>query len=102
MFIINSINCKEESNSTCEKLKELLNTKEYLDVGLGVQNHLGVKRYIFDDALNTLELEGYHVFLIPISKITTRVTKHTLVLVKPGVMVDDVIKNKDKIESIVK
>lgn len=47
------------SKTVAEKLKEELKTKKYLDVGLGSEAELGVKRTTFQTALKRLQDEGY-------------------------------------------
>ena len=49
------------SKTVAEKLKEELKTKKYLDVGLGTEAELGVKRTTLQTALKRLKDEGYLV-----------------------------------------
>lgn len=58
------------SEKTAEKLKEELKTKKALDIGKGVEHHLGVSRSVLDDAVLSLEIEGYQRYGVGIKNPT--------------------------------
>lgn len=58
------------SEKTAEKLKEELKTKKALDIGKGVEHHLGVSRSVLDDALLSMEIEGYQRYGVGIKNPT--------------------------------
>lgn len=81
-------------------LKEELKNKEYLDVGVGVESHLGVSRTKLSNALSILKEEGYNVHEIYVDQLGTGKKTTILTLTKPGVTQGEVFKNKDKIGMI--
>ena len=81
----------KQSSATAEKLKELINTKGYLDVGAGAERELGVSRNKFDQALYILEMEGYLTYKRRIPQVTNPNQKTTLqVLTPPGTEYKDI------------
>lgn len=71
--------------STAESLKEELKTKGYIDVGAGVERELGISRNVLDNALASLQEEGYNVVNIRVTQATDK-SKSTIfkVLAPPG------------------
>lgn len=74
-----------QSTATANKLRELIQDKGFLEVGLGVEQELGVSRTKLDQALYMLELEGYNIYNRRIPQATNPARKTTLtVLTPPG------------------
>lgn len=90
----------EITNVTSKMLKENVEKKGYLDVGAGVENHLGISRTKLKTSIAMLEEEGYTVHYIPVEQLGTGKKTTIMVLAKPGTTYSEVYKNKDKIKSI--
>ena len=56
---------------TANILKESVDKKGYIDVGLGVESHIGVSRTKLKTALSLLESEGYKVHKFDIEQVGT-------------------------------
>ena len=90
----------KQSSATAEKLKELVDTKGFLDVGPGAERELGVSRNKFDQALYILEMEGYDTLKRRIPQVTNPAQKTTLqVLTPPGTEHKDIY-DTSKIHSV--
>ena len=76
------------TEQTADILRDRVNNKEYIDVGTGVERHLGISRVKLKTAIEKVEQLGT-------GKDTT-----VMVLAKPGVHTRDVYQNKDKISTI--
>lgn len=53
---------KNRARATADKLKELMETNLYLDIGSGTEIELGISEHIKAQAIEILRLEGYNVF----------------------------------------
>lgn len=85
---------------TANMLKEQINEKGYIDVGLGTELHLGISRTKLKTALSLLEEEGYKVHHIQVEQLGTGKKTDVMTLAGPGVTYSDVFKNKDKISMV--
>lgn len=81
-------------------LKTHVDEKEFVDVGRGVENHLGISNQKLKTALALLKEEGYEVHNVPIPQIQTGHDTNTKVLTVPGNTQHDVFMNKDKIRLV--
>lgn len=89
-----------QSTATADKLRELIQDKGFLEVGLGVEQELGVSRTKLDQALYMLELEGYNIYNRRIPQATNPAQKTTLkVLTPPGTQYSEVY-DASKIHSV--
>lgn len=89
-----------QSTATANKLRELVEEKGFLEVGLGVEQELGVSRTKLDQALYTLELEGYNIYNRRIPQATNPAQKTTLkVLTPPGTKYSEIY-DASKIHSV--
>jgi DNA-binding CsgD family transcriptional regulator len=89
-----------QSTATADKLRELVEEKGFLDVGPGAERELGVSRTKFDQALYTLEMEGYDTFNRRIPQVTNPARKTTLkVLTPPGTQYSEIY-DASKIHSV--
>lgn len=89
-----------QSTATADKLRELVQDKGFLEVGLGVEQELGVSRTKLDQALYTLELEGYNIYNRRIPQATNPAQKTTLkVLTPPGTKYSEIY-DASKIHSV--
>lgn len=89
-----------QSTATADKLRELIQDKGFLEVGLGVEQELGVSRTKLDQALYMLELEGYNIYNRRIPQATNPAQKTTLkVLTPPGTQYSEIY-DASKIHSV--
>lgn len=89
-----------QSTATADKLRELVQDKGFLEVGLGVEQELGVSRTKLDQALYMLELEGYNIYNRRIPQATNPAQKTTLkVLTPPGTKYSEIY-DASKIHSV--
>ena len=96
----NSETRMRQSTATADKLRELVQDKGFLEVGLGVEQELGVSRTKLDQALYMLELEGYNIYNRRIPQATNPAQKTTLkVLTPPGTKYSEIY-DASKIHSV--
>lgn len=93
---------KERANvtkATAEMLKDAVSEKGYIDVGSGVENHIGVAKTKLNTAISLLKDEGYNVYYVKVEQVGNP-GKYTSikVLAPPDVPYSEVAKNKEKIE----
>lgn len=81
-------------------LKDAVNEKNYIDVGLGVENHLGISRVKLKNAIAMLKDEGYQIKYLEIPQQGTDKNTSLMVLVKPGVKSSEVYANRHNIKMI--
>ena len=85
---------------TANILKDSVDKKGYIDVGLGVENHIGVSRTKLKTVLSLLESEGYKVHKFDIEQVGTGKKTNMMVLTKADVGYGELLKNKDKIRMV--
>lgn len=88
------------TRTTADILKESVDKKGYIDVGLGVENHIGVSRTRLKTSIAMLEEEGYRVHKFDIEQLGTGKKTNMMVLTKEDVTYGEMLKNKDKIRMI--
>lgn len=86
--------------ATSEMLKAQVDKKGYLDVGSGVEHHVGVSKTKLRTAVRALENEGYTVHNISVEQLGTGKKTTVKVLAKPGTTWGEVYKNRDNIKQI--
>jgi len=94
---------QERSNmtgATANIIKEAVAKKKYVDVGIGVERHIGVSRTRLKTAIELLKQEGYPVYYIPVRQLGTGHDTSMMVIAKPGATKSEVRKNKDNIKLI--
>jgi hypothetical protein len=69
----------------------------YVDIGSGVETHIGVSRSQLDIAIARLKEDGYEVRNVKIPQLGTGKKTEFKVLVPPGVTQKEVWQNRDKI-----
>lgn len=87
-------------NVTSSVLKEQVDKKGYIDVGIGVERHLGISRTKLQAAVAVLKEEGYTVHYVKVQQLGTNHETSIMVLAKPNVTYSEVMKNKDKIQMV--
>lgn len=86
--------------TTANMLKEQVAEKGYLDVGTGVENHVGVSQTKLSTAVARLKEEGYTVHYVKVQQLGTGQQTTIKVLAAPDTAYRDVFSNRDKIRQI--
>jgi len=81
-------------------LKERVNQLDYIDVGKGSEQFLGISSTSLGNALHALEQEGYTLHDVDVEQLGTGKKTTIKVLAKPGVEWKDVYQNRDKIKMV--
>ena len=81
-------------------LKSEVNEKGLIDIGTGVENHLGVSSTRLHSAVALLQEQGYEVHNIPIRQLGTGKNTTTKVLAPPGTTWGDAVKRRDQISQL--
>ena len=81
-------------------LKERVNELNYIDVGKGSEQFLGISSTSLGNALHALEQEGYTLHDVDVEQLGTGKKTTIKVLAKPGVEWKEVAQNKDKIKLV--
>lgn len=90
----------ERSNmtkNTADILKDNLKKHEFIDVGIGVERHMGISRSRLQVAVAMLKDEGYKVYYIPVEQLGTGKQTSILTVANADVSWSDVYNNKEKI-----
>lgn len=87
-------------DSTANMLKNQVAAKKYVDVGAGVEMHLGVSTTKLSTALARVQEEGYKLHYVKVEQLGTGQQTTIKVLSAPGVPYSEVFKNRDKIKQV--
>lgn len=91
----------EALDSATSLLKDQVAEKQYLDVGVGVERHVGMSRTQFDTALAMLKDEGYELINVQVDQVGGAGQKTLIkVLAKEGTTYKDIVTDKDSIKSL--
>lgn len=82
--------------NTASILKTTAGKKGLVDVGGGVETHLGVTRNKLDAAVESLRLQGYEVFYIKTKQLGTGQNTYIKVLATPGMTYKEAYANRHK------
>lgn len=88
------------TESTVNMLRQQVEDKNYLDVGAGVEHHIGVSRTKLNTAIAELEQDGYKLQYLQTEQLGTGKKTTIKVLTKEDVTYSDLVKNKDQIRTI--
>jgi DNA-binding NarL/FixJ family response regulator len=88
------------TNTTTKVLKEAVKNKGYIDVGIGVERHLGISRSKLQTAVFAMKDQGYKVHYVPVEQLGTGKKTHIMVLTDKDKTYSNVYKNKDKISLV--
>lgn len=94
---------QERSNitaATANMLRKRVEEGGMLDIGGGVESHIGISRTKLDVAASLLKDEGYDIYKIEVEQLGTGKMTTVKVLAPPGTTYADVYRNVDKIQSI--
>lgn len=90
----------EETALTAQVLRDNVEEKKYIDVGTGIENHMGISRTKLNTAVYMLEQEGYTVHYIDIEQVGTGKYTKMKVLAPPGTEWSEVRRNASQIKTI--
>lgn len=90
----------DKLQNTANMLKDQVESKGYIDVGIGVERHLDVSRTQLDIALSMLKSEDYEVINVQVDQVGTGNKTLVKVLAPKGTTYKDVVTNKDQIKAI--
>lgn len=86
--------------ATTSMLKDQVSEKGYIDVGRGVENHVGVSRDKLNVSIAQLQEEGYKIHYIPVEQLGVGKQTTIKVLAGPDSAYADVFRNKEQIQQI--
>jgi hypothetical protein len=83
--------------ATASALKARVDEKKYIDVGAGVENHIGVSSSRLKTAVSMLEEEGYKVHYLKVTQLGTGNETRLKILARPEVTGKELWANRDQI-----
>ena len=86
--------------NTADMLKSQVADKTYVDIGVGVEHHIGVSATKIAAAVAVLKAQGYEVHKVQVDQLGTSNKTIVKVLTPPGTTYGEVASNKDKIRQI--
>lgn len=86
--------------TTANMLQAQVDKKGYVDIGLGVENHVGVSKDKLAVAAAMLQEKGYEIHTLKIDQLGTGEQTTVKVLAPPGTTQKDVWANRDKIQQV--
>jgi hypothetical protein len=89
-----------KTKQTMDLLKDSIEENGAIDVGIGVERHIGVSRTKLNTAAKMLEDEGYKINYVKVEQLGTGKPTSIKVLTKEDVSYVDLAKNKHKIHTI--
>lgn len=89
---------RELTRQNAQVLKEAIDEKNFIDVGKGVEQYLGISETRMKNCVQYLQNEGYVLYNnVKVQQLGTGKDTTYKVLCKPGTEFSDVIQNKDQI-----
>ena len=89
------------TTQTADALKNFVSDKKYVDVGVGVERHMGISRTKLNTAIEKLrDEEGYTIHYMKVEQLGTGKSTSIKVLSKPGTEYTEVYKNKANIKTV--
>jgi len=90
------------TESIANMLRESVDKKSYIDVGVGTERHMGtgISRTKLKTSIEMLKEDGYTVHYIQVDQVGTGKKTSVMVLAKPGTPYSEVYKNRDKIKMV--
>lgn len=83
---------------TSEVLKNAIGNKQFIDVGVGVEQHLGISRTKLNTAVKMLEDEGYQIYYVKVRQLGTDKYTSIKVLAPPDASYSDLSKDPSQIK----
>jgi len=91
------------TDNTADILKDFVENKKYIDVGVGVERHLGVSRTKLKTAIEKLKAtDGYKTQYINVEQLGTGKYTRVMVLTKGDVPYKEVYNNRGQIQTVTK
>ena len=90
----------EVTKATANMLKDSVDKNGFIDVGAGVEHHLGVSRTKLKTSIESLKDEGYTVHYLPVKQLGTGKNTTIMVLAKPGTSYKEVYDNRFDIKNV--
>lgn len=91
---------QDQTITTANMLKDAVKERGLIDIGAGVENHVGVSKTRMDTAISMLEDEGYTVNYIKVEQLGTGNQTTVKVLAPPDMDYSEVYKNRHDIKVI--
>lgn len=88
------------TEATADILKEAVADKKYIDIGAGVERHMGITSTKLGSAVARLKDEGYTVHYLKVEQLGTGRFTSLKVLAAPGTEWSEVNQNRDKIQQV--
>lgn len=85
------------TTTTASMLKAAIGKDNYIDIGTGIEAHLGVSANKLSTSVKALQNEGYELINIQVDQLGTDKKTTVKVLAPPGTTYKDVVTNKNKI-----
>jgi len=86
--------------TTSKMLADQVDKKGYIDVGTGVEHHVGVSRTKLNTAVALLEEQGYTTHYVKVEQLGTGQQTTIKVLAKPETPYSEVFRNRDQIRQV--
>jgi len=86
--------------TTADMLKSNVDSKGYIDIGSGVENHIGVSSTRLNTAVARLKEEGYVVHHLKVTQVGTGQQTNIKVLAAPGTSYTEISRNRDRIQQL--
>ena len=87
----------QELETTASKFKTAVDKGQFIQIGVGVENHLGISATKLKAAVSLLKEQGYEVHNVQVDQIGTGKKTTVKVLAAPGTKYVDIVKNPQKI-----
>ncbi len=90
----------EVLNTVSSMLRDEVNEKKYIDIGTGVEQHMGVSATKLKAAVAKLQGEGYTVHYLQVEQLGTGQKTTIKVLAKPGTPYSEVYRNRAEVKLV--
>lgn len=87
-------------DTTAKQLRDEVDSKGLVDVGAGIEHHLGISDTRLKTAISMLEAEGYVTHTVPVRQLGTGKNTNVKALAPPGTTWGDVARNKLDIQTM--
>lgn len=88
------------TQATADMLKQAVADKKYVDIGSGVERHIGITSTKLNNAVARLKDEGYEISYVKVEQLGTGKFTTVKVLSAPGTEYSELYANRDKIQQI--
>jgi len=90
----------DQLHNTADMLRKQVAEKEFVDVGVGVERHIGITRGKLNTSIAILKEEGYKVHYVKVEQLGTGHQTTVQVLTKPDVPYSEVFKRRGEIKQV--